>query len=199
MWEVIAAALALIASVAATLAAYVGIRRRVRAELEARYDAELRALRLAAYPKLWAATEALAMYAREPPGYPTKSALETMSKTFRQWYFNEGGLYLSAEARNAYFQFQDALAAVLTSPRWSERDIKQIDKPTFEALREIGSWLRTALTYDVGTRRRFSLAPGWVEEDKRANARAIADDREAKQRAQRLAQEIRRSWVATAD
>jgi hypothetical protein len=47
MWEVIVAVIGLIGSAAGAIwAAYVGTRRRVLAELEGRYDAELRDSRL---------------------------------------------------------------------------------------------------------------------------------------------------------
>lgn len=188
--QVVAGVLVAIIGAAAT---YLGIRRRVMTELESRYDAELRALRLATYTTLWAAMEPLARYAREPSGFPTRSALGTMSKTFRHWYFTDGGLYLATETREAYFEFQSALAAVVTSDRWNELETKQIDEPTFEALREIASRLRTTLTYDVGTRRPFSLAPR-IGEGRSARAAATRRSRLARQAAIDAAILVREQW-----
>jgi hypothetical protein len=201
VWEAIIAVIGLVGSAAGAIwAAYVGTRRRVLAELEGRYDADLRDLRLGVYPRLWAALEPLARYARERPGRPTRHEIEQIAARLRRWYFQQGGLFLSAEAREAYFRLQDALAAIIGSDRWAahgEPD-DEIDPDTFEALRKLGSWLRTALTYDVGTRRRFSLAPAWQAEDSEANERAVEADRAAKRETQLLAEEIRSSWASRA-
>lgn len=196
--EVIVAVIGLVGSAAGAIwAAYVGTRRRVLAELEGRYDADLRGLRLAVYPKLWATLEPLAKYARDRPERPTRDEIVNLGALLRAWYFKEGGLYLSVEARGAYFHLQDALTAIITSTRWAadDRPPDEIDGDTFEALRQIGSWLRTTLTYDVGTRRPFSLAPAWQEEDPTAKQRAVEADRSAKRDAKRLAEEIRAAWA----
>jgi hypothetical protein len=198
MWEAIVAVIGLVGSAAGAIwASYVGTRRRVLAELEARYDADLRGQRLKVYPKLWATLEPLAKYARDPSGYPTRGEIAKLATRLRGWYFNDGGLYLSAEARQAYFHLQDALTALITSPRWAAdgRPSDELDADTFESVRKIGSWLRTALTYDVGTRRRFSLAPAWQEEDAKANERAIEEDRSAKRDAELMVHEIRSRWA----
>ena len=192
MWQAIVAVIGLVGSAAAAIwAAYVGTRRRVLAELEGQYDADLRDSRLEVYPSLWAATQPLAKYAREPPGYPTLAELERLAVTLRRWYFEQGGLYLSAESREAYFQLQEGLAATAASPRRAGADsAQQVDAEVFDALRLIASWLRTTLTYDVGTRRRFSLAPEWQQEDDEANRQAVAEDREAKRDAAERAKEL---------
>jgi hypothetical protein len=132
MWEVIAAAVGLIGSAAGAIwAAYVGTRRRVLTELEGRYDAELRQSRLSVYPALWAALEPLAKYAREPPGFPRRGEIDELTTALRCWYFQVGGIYLSSEARQAYFQLQDALTAVTTSERWvTDRPAEEIDEDT---------------------------------------------------------------------
>jgi hypothetical protein len=196
MWQAIVAVIGLVGSAAGAIwAAYVGTRRRVLAELEGQYDAALRDLRLGVYPQLWAALEPLAKYARQPPGPPAVKDIEALSVHLRRWYFEEGGIYLSAEAREAYFQLQDALTAVIDSER------SDIDKPisnplnpdTFRALQAIGSWLRTTLTYDLGTRRRFSLAPAWADQDAEANRQAIAADAVAKKASSRLVRELQSS------
>jgi len=139
---------------------------------------------------LWATLEPLAKYARGRPGRPTRDEIEKLAARLRAWYFKDGGLYLSADAREAYFHLQDALTAVVTSRRWAAdgNPSDEIDPDTFESLRRIGSWLRTALTYDVGTRRPFSLAPAWQDEDADANPRAAEADRSAKRDAEQRAE-----------
>lgn len=197
MSEAIVAVIGLVGSaVAASIAAYFGTKHRVRAELEARYDSELRNLRLGVYPALWSTLEPLAKYAREPPGRPPRREIQELTVSLRRWYFETGGLYLSAEARQAYFDLQEGLTVVVGSERWdaAPEPSKQVDETTFEALRHLGSWLRTTLTYDVGTRRRFSLAPEWQDEDAAANEQAVEEDRDAKPKSQRMLEQLRSSW-----
>jgi hypothetical protein len=180
---------------AATIAAYAGTRRRVLAELEAEYDSDLRKSRLEVYPALWSALEPLAKYAREHPGYPTREEIEELSGALRKWYFRTGGLYLSAESRLAYFDLQDSLTVVLSSERWETIDPEdELDSHTFEGLRHLGSWLRTTMTYDVGTRRRFSLAPEWQEQDDEANREAVEADLRAKGESAQRKEELRAAW-----
>jgi hypothetical protein len=139
MSDAVVAVIGLVGSAtAATIAAYAGTRHRIRAELESKYDAALRDLRLAVYPDLWGALEPLAKYAREPLGYPTRDDILDLTATLRRWYFETGGLYLSA-------------------------------------LRVLGSRLRTRLTYDVGTRRPFSLAPEDEDLDSSADKRRLSE------------------------
>jgi hypothetical protein len=180
---------------AATIAAYAGTKHRIRAELEGEYDSDLRKSRLGVYPSLWSALEPLAKYAREPPGYPDREEIGKLSVALRKWYFEKGGLFLSAESRQAYFDLQGALTIVVTSERWTAGDLaEELDEHTFEALRQLGSWLRTTLTYDVGTRRRFSLAPEWQEQDDRANERALAEDMKAKRELGQVKEKLRAVW-----
>jgi hypothetical protein len=189
VWQAIVAVIGLVGSAAGAIwAAYVGTRRRVLAELEGRYDAALRDLRLGVYPQLWAALQPLAKYAREPPGPPVVKDIEALSTRLRRWYFEEGGIYLSAEAREAYFQLQDALTAVIASERSApaKSTSVRLAPDTFRALQAIASWLRTTLTYDVGTRRRFSLAPAWADQDAEANRLAIVADTTAKEESKRI-------------
>jgi hypothetical protein len=181
MSEVIVGAAASIAT--ALIAAYLGHRRRVLAELEGQYDADLRDLRLAAYRELWRLLEPLALYAREPPGYPTRDALETLAEALRDWYFKTGGIYLSAESREAYFRFQKSLWAVASSSRWESGG--ELAKPDFDRLQQLSSWLRTVLTYDVGTRRRFSLA-----------SRLRPEDEQARLDSERVAEELAGEWTS---
>jgi hypothetical protein len=196
MSDAIVAVIGLVgAASAATIAAYAGTKHRIRAELEGQYDAELRNSRLGVYHALWRALEPLAKYAREPLGYPKREEINKLSASLRRWYFQKGGLYLSAESRQAYFDLQEALTVVVTSERWAATDVAaEVDEDTFEALRQLGSWLRTTLTYDIGTRRRFSLAPEWQEQDDEANRKAFEDDMKAKRESIEIKEELRASW-----
>jgi hypothetical protein len=197
VWEAIVAVIGLVGSAAGAIwAAYVGTRRRVLTELEGRYDADLRDLRLKVYPKLWAALEPLALYARVPPGRPTRAEIKELTRELRSWYFHDGGLYLSSQAREAYFQLQDGLTVVTRSRRWEADGTPsdELDADTYEFLRRLGSWLRTTLTYDVGTRRRFSMAPTSRKHDAREATRAREADDKEKHATKKLVEQLHRDW-----
>src|SRR5262249_12223580 len=118
-----------------------------------------------------------------------------LSVSLRKWYFQKGGLYLSSEARQAYLDLQDALTVVVTSARWRDADVgEEVDGDTFEALRHLGSWLRTTLTYDVGTRRRFSLAPEWQKQDDEANETALQEAMQTRQACTQQKENLRAVW-----
>lgn len=65
--------------------------------------------RLDSYPKLVAATAPFAIYFPAGPPAPLRSDPEAIGRALRKWYFEEGGLLMSKDARNAYFRFARAL------------------------------------------------------------------------------------------
>jgi hypothetical protein len=145
----------LIGLVVSAVGTYLGIHWKIRKDLEAKYDESLRSLRLDAYRELWSLTKPLAAFARL--GNPLREELETLSLALKDWYFDKGGLYLSEETRDACIALQRTLSAVSASDRWADPNLERLDDATFDRLREIASRLRTRMTYDVGTRRPFSL------------------------------------------
>src|SRR5882672_404732 len=134
---------------------YVGFQQRIRKDLEAKYDASLRGLRLDVYKRLWSLLKTLALFGRA--GYPNQAQLEAFAESLRDWYFEEGGLYMSENTRDAYFRLQRALRTLNGSSRWQSARISVLDADSFEHLRLIGSRLRTLLTLDVGTRNPFAF------------------------------------------
>jgi len=144
-----------ISGLAGLVASYVGIQWKIRKDLEAKFDASLRGLRLEAYPPLWGLLKPLALFGRE--GYPDRKDLVILSESLRDWYFDKGGLYISEKSRNAYFRLQRSIRVLVASDNWSEESIPCLDPDTFEHLRRIASRLRTMLTLDVGTRNPFTF------------------------------------------
>jgi hypothetical protein len=127
-------------------------------ELKLKYDAELRDARLERYRGLWAALKPLAKHGRRSDKTLSRADAEKLIAILQTWYFHTGGLYLSVDARNAYDALLTALTAV-AAQRWGSTDPNdgQLDKPTFDALRVRGSHLRSNMSRDVGTRKRFML------------------------------------------
>jgi len=142
---------------------YVGFQQRIKKDLEAKYDASLRGLRLDVYKRLWSLLKTLALFGRA--GYPNQAQLEAFAESLRDWYFDEGGLYMSENTRDAYFRLQRALRALHGSSRWHSAGLSALDADSFEHLRRIGSRLRTLLTLDVGTRNPFAFDSNAAQED----------------------------------
>ena len=115
---------------------------KIRRDLAAQYDSDLRRDRIAVYKDLWKNLQPLTRYA--PGKTLTCSHAHQLAAELRRWYFEEGGLYLSEPAREAYFRLQDGLKTVPVDS----------DQPcdALPALMALGSELRTQLTRDVGTR-----------------------------------------------
>jgi hypothetical protein len=129
----------------------------LRTKLRSEYDSDLRQKRIDAYSKLWCLLEKLARYGNLPAKL-TAADTDGLAKGLQHWYFQDGGLYLSTESRNAFFCLQDVLAQVQAQP--------ETDGPQLDSLRMYGSRLRTGLTYDVGTRSRPRM-PGKADENAR--------------------------------
>jgi hypothetical protein len=109
--EVHAALLATVAAALSALLSFFVTSWKVRRDLEVEYDKSLRTLRIESYKKLWTLLLSLARYPRpEPPSYEN---LEGLTEQLRDWYFKDGGLFLSDETREAYFDLQDALQALM--------------------------------------------------------------------------------------
>jgi hypothetical protein len=134
---------AFVSAVLAGAGTYLAARR----DLQLKFDASLRDLRIAAYKDLWRALEPLAKYGRRD--LLLKDQAQTLLSVLKTWYFETGGLVLSRDARRDYFALLDGLEAVMAP---AENTLGAADD---EYLRVLGSRLRTALTRDVGTRRTF--------------------------------------------
>lgn len=143
-----AAATALVAALLSAATTYVALVTKIRRDLEAQYDKDLRERRLTAYAALWALTEPLALYSpvRELSGHGARA----LSERLRHWYFSDG-MVLSEAARDSYFALQKKLtesrvaaAATQTSP---------LDPPLVKGLQQASSAMRTALSRDVASRR----------------------------------------------
>jgi hypothetical protein len=118
---------------------------RIRKDLEARYDLDLRERRIRVYKQLWAYLEPFALYS--PPGAITRDTLRDLSASLRRWYFESGGMFFSERARDDYFALQKALQPLLDAATSDP-----VGPQAIADLVEKGSSLRTSLARDVGTR-----------------------------------------------
>jgi len=111
-------------------------------------DTDLRQRRINVYVELWKKTGVL-------PRWPRNSELRyqdlhDLTAGLRSWFFDDGGIYLSASAREAYGQIQESLTSVLKGNRdgW----VKVAD-PDYDTVLEKCSALRAELTHDLLSRR----------------------------------------------
>lgn len=115
-------------------------------------DENLRTQRLEQYPALWAAT---AVASRWPRVAVNRDSLEDLRRTLRSWYYQQGGLVLSEQARARYGDIQELIAAYLASEDGG--DATDVLAPnSYTDLMDTATALRTALTQDRDTRRRKS-------------------------------------------
>lgn len=113
-----------------------------------RIDENLREKRLAVYKTLWEKTKILPKWPKNPD--VTYENLHKFSGELRDWYFDEGGIYLTAESRKAYEVVQDKLSEVVGD----HQDITIISEGDYESIRVSCSSLRTELTRDLQSRKR---------------------------------------------
>jgi hypothetical protein len=109
-------------------------------------DTDLRNRRLEVYKVLWALTAALPQYPARAP--LTVAGLLAFSEKLRDWYFETGGIFLSTDARDAYFEVQKSVRAVLDTGASG-----QVDDATYDGIRTRCSRLRTELAEDLFSRR----------------------------------------------
>ncbi len=118
-----------------------------RKDLEVQYDIKLREERIEAYKRLWKELDRLAYYAPEKP--LTYGVAHELATALRTWYFDIGGLLMSEGTRESYFDLQRALKALGETHATENTDLPS---PTRDALKQLGSRLRTSTTDDVATR-----------------------------------------------
>jgi hypothetical protein len=128
----------------------------VKNALDARskVDEQLRQTRITLYKVLWQKTKLLPQWPRATD--VTYEDLVELSKECRDWYFNQGGIYLSAPARKAYGKMQEALTKATRDK--GRGPIEKYDyDAVYNAVQEKCKDLRDELTKDLLSRRRAFL------------------------------------------
>ena len=122
---------------------YFGARAKIRQDLLAELDRDLRKQRMTVYGELWTLAEPLARYS--PPGPLTEEGIRGVSERMRCWYFRNG-IVMSENARKAYF----ALQKKLNEDRAGAAE--PLDGKILKDLQDASRDLHTALCGDVGSR-----------------------------------------------
>lgn len=109
-------------------------------------DTDLRTRRIAVYAELWEKTGLLSKWPRNTE--LKYEELHQLTRDFRDWYFKRGGMYLSTNARDAFFEVQKRINAIL-----DRGQVGQISGEDYEAVRDKCSMLRSGLSEDILSRR----------------------------------------------
>ncbi|MGA7412116.1 MAG: hypothetical protein WBW33_16695 [Bryobacteraceae bacterium] len=141
----------LVSGVISSLLTYFSTRSKIRLDMRVEYDKNLHEKRLELYKVLWPKTAPLARYA--PHVVLTLNIVRKVSEEAREWYFNEGGIYLSKRSRKPYFRWKEQMERVIEDEHLQARPDDPIDANRREAILSSVSLLRTSLADDIRTRR----------------------------------------------
>ncbi|MBN3496248.1 hypothetical protein [Arthrobacter pascens] len=146
--ELITTILAPIATVLVAMLALVSALLGAAIASRAKIDDALRARRMETYPKLWALT---ATASRWPQNDLSVAQISDFHRALREWYYADGGMYLSHRARQRYGDMQEVNAALLRGrDNFSTQGLGEAE---YKALMTVCSSMRTAMTFDLNTRK----------------------------------------------
>ena len=119
-----------------------------------RRDENLRQKRAEAYKDLWMLTGLLPLCPRSLD--VTYKNLLDLSQDFKNWYFTQGGLYLSEESRSAYGDLQSEVTRVV-GDRTNSQLTNLISDEEYDIIQATANALRKQLTTDLLSRSRVFL------------------------------------------
>ena len=129
---------------------YLATRSKIRLDLTAEYDKDLRSSRLKAYQDLWKLLEPLARYSR--PGPVTYSVVKEVAEKMRIWYFQQGGIFLTKESYDPYFSLKAEMQEIIDDELLKQDNARELDEKGLSTLLTGASLLRKSLTEDIGSR-----------------------------------------------
>jgi hypothetical protein len=131
---------------------YYATRAKSRLDLTVARETELHNARLAQYKKLWPTLKPLARYGREKA--VTHAALTEVSNVTRDWYFAEGGLYLTPASRKPYFRWKKHMQELLDDKTLQAHPDQPIEEKDLQAMVKAIGDLHASLSEDLDTRRK---------------------------------------------
>jgi hypothetical protein len=146
----------LISGIVGAVITYFTTRSKIRLELTAEYDKELRKKRLEVYQELWKLLKPLARFSRENP--ITYQIVKDTSENMRNWYFDTGGIFLTKESRIPYFALKKEMQKIIDNDDL-EKSVEMIREEELNPILRQGNSLRTSLSEDIGTRKK-----PWIQE-----------------------------------
>ena len=97
----------------------------------------------------------LSRYGRDTP--VTHAVLTGVSNATRDWYYAEGGLYLTAASREPYFRWKKQMQQLLDNTHLQAHPDKSIKDEDLRAMIDAIGDLHASLSEDLETRRRSLL------------------------------------------
>ncbi|HEY8563320.1 MAG TPA: hypothetical protein VIL74_23280 [Pyrinomonadaceae bacterium] len=145
----------LISAALTAIVTYLATRSKIRLDLTVEYDKEIRKKRLELYEKLWKHLKPLARFS--PEEKPTYALIKQTSETMRDWYFDEvGGIYLSKESREPYFNLKECLQEIIDD-QVLKNSRAELSARQHAKVLNFGKQLRDSLSDDIDTRRESFL------------------------------------------
>lgn len=141
----------LVSGILSSLLTYFSTRSKIRLDTRVEYDKALHEKRLELYKQLWPKTKPLSEFARDFP--ITYDTIKTIAEETRDWYFDQGGIYLSKRSRKPYFDFKDHMQKVLDDKELKQEHASELKTQRIDAIIASAHRLRTSLADDIGTRR----------------------------------------------
>ena len=131
---------------------YFATRSKIRLDLTAEYDKALHDKRLVLYKEFWPITKPLGRFV--PHFSLTYNHVKSAVTDMHEWYFKEGGIYLSKNSREPYFHLKEQMLRVIDNERLEATpDARIDDKEACKAILDAATSLRTSLADDIRTRR----------------------------------------------
>jgi hypothetical protein len=147
---------------------YVAAILKFRKDLEARYDRELHEARIRAHTEFWKRQEPLTPHA--PPKPLTRQTLFDLLVSLRQWYYEEGGIYMSDKSRPACIDLKNDIWDIL-------KDLQEDTEVSAEVrkrLQDKASCLRAHLAADMGSRKSSPVLSSWWSQFTKQHTQPIA-------------------------
>lgn len=99
---------------------------KIRNDLKSKYDISLRRDRIKEYKAIWEKLEVFSMFSPQTINY---SCLKEILKQLREWYYRQGGIFMTEGTRDTYFALQRELTETITSAVYGEiKEKLDVDK-----------------------------------------------------------------------
>jgi hypothetical protein len=139
-----------VSGILSSVVTYFSTRSKIRLDLAVEYDKDLRQKRLELYRELWPKTKPLAEFSAEAP--ITFEVIKAVSGEMRDWYFAEGGIYLSKRSRRPYFNLKSLMQEILNDNSLQQDHAKPIHGAQLKKILVAARELRTSLSDDIRAR-----------------------------------------------
>lgn len=155
----------LVSAITGAILAYLGAIWRTRSQARQFIHEKIHESRSRLYPQAWKLTGQLPL--RPKTQQLTYASINELSIALRDWYYQEGGMYLSGGARRAYSDCQDTLCNIVQK----QKDVTiNIPDDHYEQARKVCSNLRTWLTRDILSRSKAPMSKTPMNKQKNYHA-----------------------------